>query len=70
MSGNVSIGNEPGQGQSGAAAPDKSKKPDPTGKTFGEEGTNKTIPTPKPDNESSDELGNTPHVPKSPYTRG
>lgn len=48
-----------------------------TGKTtgknageFGREGTNKTIPEPKADGAPSEELGNTPHVGKSPYTRG
>jgi len=37
---------------------------------FGREGTNKTIPEPKPDNAPSEELGNTPHIEKTPYTRG
>jgi hypothetical protein len=37
---------------------------------YGKEGTNKTIAQPKADNEPSEELGNTPHVGKSPYTRG
>lgn len=37
---------------------------------FGREGTNKTIPEPKADNAPSEELGNTPHVGKTPYTRG
>jgi hypothetical protein len=37
---------------------------------FGREGTNKTIAEPKADGAPSEELGNTPHVGKSPYTRG
>ncbi|WP_457279750.1 hypothetical protein [Polaromonas sp. P5_D5] len=37
---------------------------------YGREGTNKTIAQPKADNAPSEELGNTPHVGKSPYTRG
>jgi hypothetical protein len=37
---------------------------------FGKEGTNKTLPEPKADGESSEELGNTPHIGKTPYTRG
>ena len=37
---------------------------------FGREGTNKTIPVPKADNAPSEELGNTRHVGKTPYTRG
>jgi hypothetical protein len=37
---------------------------------FGKEGTNKTIAEPKADGAPSEELGNTPHVGKSPYTRG
>lgn len=41
-----------------------------TGKDFGQEGTNKTVPVPKPDGAPSEELGNTPHIEKSPYTRG
>lgn len=41
-----------------------------TGKDFGREGTNKTVPVPKPDGAPSEELGNTPHIEKSPYTRG
>jgi hypothetical protein len=41
-----------------------------TGKDFGREGTNKTIPVPKPDGAPSEELGHTPHIEKSPYTRG
>lgn len=41
-----------------------------TGNDFGKEGTNKTIPVPKPDGAQAEELGNTPHIKKSPYTRG
>jgi len=37
---------------------------------FGREGTNKTVPEPKADNAPSEELGNTRHVGKTPYTRG
>jgi hypothetical protein len=37
---------------------------------YGKEGTNKTIPEPKADTAPSEELGHTPHVAKSPYTRG
>ena len=58
-------------------ASDKGGKPAPDakprrGNDFGAEGTNKTIPVPKPDGAQSEELGNsdTPHVEKSPYTRG
>jgi len=45
------------------------KKPR-TGDDFGQEGTNKTIPVPKPDGAPSEELGNStvPHIEKSPYT--
>ena len=42
----------------------------PSADDYGKEGTNKTIAQPKPDNAPSEELGNTPHVGKSPYTRG
>ena len=46
-------------------------RPDPApAHEYGKEGTNKTIAQPKPDNAPSEELGNTPHVGKSPYTRG
>lgn len=41
-----------------------------TGKDFGREGTNKTVPVPKPDGAPSEELGHTPHIEKTPYTRG
>jgi hypothetical protein len=39
---------------------------------FGEEGTNKTIPTPQPDAEPSGELQGTKskYIPNTPYTRG
>ena len=39
---------------------------------YGEEGTNKTMPIPKPDADPSPELQGTKSkfVPKSPYTRG
>jgi hypothetical protein len=46
-------------------------RPDPaSADKYGKEGTNKTIAQPKPDNAPSEELGNTPHVEKTPYTRG
>ena len=44
-----------------------------SGKDFGEEGTNKTVATPKPNGAESEELDNnmsTIHIEKSPYTRG
>jgi hypothetical protein len=38
---------------------------------YGEEGTNKTMPHPKPDNTPSEDLGGDhPYIPKSPHTRG
>lgn len=40
---------------------------------YGVEGTNKTLPEPKPDGQPSEELGNNVpprHIEKSPYTRG
>ena len=40
------------------------------GKDFGEEGTNKTQAAPKPDGAQPEELGISPHIEKSPYTRG
>ena len=47
------------------------QKPAPPSTEFGEEGTNKTLPHPKPDNAPSEEPGGKqPHIPKSPYTRG
>ena len=46
------------------------RKSDKTSEEFGKEGTNKTLSQPKDDNVSSEELGNTPHIEKSPYTRG
>ncbi len=51
------------------AKPEPDAKPR-RGNDFGEEGTNKTIPVPKPDGAQTEELGNTPHIEKSPYTRG
>jgi hypothetical protein len=82
--GNVSVGNTPPKDSAGEAPQPDSKtlgeashdtpaahgeKPsaDPG---YGEEGTNKTMPMPKPDNAASDELGQTRFIPKSPYTRG
>ncbi len=86
MAGSTSIGNAPEGGKPGSIS-DEPKRPDPTSKTlgegkgdkspapdaseYGEEGTNKTLPHPKPDNAPSEDLGgNQPHIPKSPYTRG
>jgi hypothetical protein len=46
------------------------RKPDTASEEFGKEGTNKTLPKPKDNNASSEELGNTRHIEKSPYTRG
>ncbi len=40
------------------------------GNDFGQEGTNKTVAVPKPEGAPSEELGNTPHIEKTPYTRG
>lgn len=55
-----------GDRKNGSAA-----RPDPiSAEEYGREGTNKTIAQPKADNAPSEELGNTPHVGKSPYTRG
>jgi hypothetical protein len=46
-------------------------QPGPDASRYGEEGTNKTMPKPKPDNAPSEKLGgDQPHIPKSPYTRG
>lgn len=64
---------DPNAAQAGQAGP-KKEPVAPTGKDaseeYGKEGTNKTIAQPKPDNAPSEELGHTPHVSKSPYTRG
>ncbi len=49
------------------------RKPDDEPTEFGVEGSNKTIPTPKPDDAPSEELGGpvkSRHVSKTPYTRG
>lgn len=84
-SGNVSVGSDSGPHRPGSPQSNEPAHPDLDSKTlgeaspkpigsdashFGEEGTNKTVPHPKPDNLPSDELGNRPHVPKTPYTRG
>lgn len=58
------------KGDIGQSRPEAKPKPARTGKDFGREGTNKTIPEPKPDTAPSEELGNTPHIEKSPDTRG
>jgi hypothetical protein len=83
--GNVSIGSEPGSELPARAQSNEPAHPDPASKTlgegsgsrpgsdagrYGEEGTNKTLPQPKPDNKPSEQLGHAPHIPKSPYTRG
>jgi hypothetical protein len=47
----------------------RTNRPPQPADEYGKEGTNKTIAQPKADNEPSEELGNTPHVGKSPYTR-
>ena len=81
---NVSIGG--GSGSDPARQSNEPARPDAASKTlgeadkakpgddasrYGEEGTNKTMPKPKPGNAPSDEPGgNVPHIPKSPYTRG
>jgi hypothetical protein len=61
---------EPGNRRTGGtktpAGPPRKKASD----EFGKEGTNKTLPQPKADGEPSEELGNTPHIGKTPYTRG
>lgn len=72
----ISVGNQPG----GASTTNENQPPSrepgaASSKTLGEygkEGTNKTIPVPKPDGMPSEELGHTDvkHVEKSPYTRG
>ncbi|WP_139237326.1 hypothetical protein [Polaromonas sp. YR568] len=68
-----------GNGNSGNDGSGRKKAPAPPSETafsgessekYGKEGTNKTIAQPKADNAPSEELGNTPHVGKSPYTRG
>ena len=46
------------------------RKTNKSSEKFGKEGTNRTLPQPKDDNGSSEELGNTRHIEKSPYTRG
>ena len=56
------------QAAKGTQAPEKKPR---KGNDFGAEGTNKTIPTPKPDGAASEELGNSnlPHIEKTPYIR-
>ena len=65
--GDKNQGESESQGGTGPAKPDAAPR---TGKDFGQEGTNKTIPVPKPDGAPSEELGHTPHIEKTPYTRG
>jgi len=62
-------GEPAGSGDTGAKTPTTGPGKGSAGE-FGREGTNKTIPEPKPDNAPSEELGNTPHIEKTPYTRG
>ncbi len=54
------------------STPDAKPKPKRTGKDFGLEGSNKTIPVPQPDAQPADELQGTKSkfIPKTPYTRG
>ncbi|MDB5742316.1 MAG: hypothetical protein JWR68_631 [Polaromonas sp.] len=61
---------QPAIGKAKAAdQPGKSGNKPRRGKDFGEEGTNKTIPVPKPDGAPSEELGNDEvrHTEKSPH---
>ena len=60
---------EPSTRSGGAKTPRKGPGKNSAGE-FGREGTNKTIAQPKADNAPSEELGNTPHIEKTPYTRG
>jgi hypothetical protein len=63
-------------GEAGSDEPSPSQQPSrpparPDATEYGEEGTNKTVPHPKPDNGPSEDLGGRqPHIPNSPYTRG
>ncbi len=67
---NAKIGTQPAKPTgAGAKTPVTGPGKDSAGE-FGREGTNKTIPEPKTDNAPSEELGNTRHVGKTPYTRG
>lgn len=65
---------KPGHKGKGSISDKANARPDAeparSGKDFGQEGTNKTIPVPKPDGAPSEELGNAPHIEKTPYTRG
>ncbi len=52
---------------------EEEKRPERGGSAnFGEEGSNKTLPTPDPDAQPSDELQGTrtKYIPRTPYTRG
>lgn len=54
-------------------APEEEKRPERGGSAnFGEEGSNKTLPTPDADAQPSDELQGTrtKYIPRTPYTRG
>ena len=53
-----------------STAPDEAIKPATPPDGYGLEGTNKTVPIPKDDNEPSEELGHVRHVENTPYTRG
>ena len=74
IGGNASRSNEPHRPDPESKTLGESDSPVPGGgddaTRYGEEGTNKTLPEPKPDNAPSDEPGHTRHIPKSPYTRG
>ena len=60
-----------GKGGTGEPRPPAKPPAKPiTGKDFGQEGTNKTQAAPKPDGAPPEQLGVTPYIEKSPYTRG
>ena len=64
------VGDDPQGAQKPRPAPGSGRKR--SGKDFGLEGTNKTVPVPQPDAQPADELQGTKSkfIPKSPYTRG
>lgn len=69
----VGQGNNRDKNESHVPAATPGAKPGKTLGEFGDEGTNQTIPQPKPDGAPSEELGNAvqpKHVEKTPYTRG
>ena len=59
-----------GEPQPPANPPAKHPAKPITGKDFGQEGTNKIQAAPKPDGAPPEQLGVTPYIEKSPYTRG